>query len=178
MALFLTFLILVATIIASVLMHFEALQRLSRYPLHGRLGLIGAVLTLLTAHLLEVGLFGTAFYGATTWLHIGSFAGEHSMTAIDYYYYAAETYSSLGYGDIYPVGEIRLMASVTPIVGILLLGWSSTFLYSNLRLPSAKSRPETPRKSVRLPADAAAEDLDGAAPADPNMGPWIPSATS
>jgi len=176
-ALFLTFLILVTTIIASVLMHFEALQILARRPLHGRLGLVGAVLALLAAHLLEVGLFGTAFYGATKWLGIGSFAGEHGMTAIDYYYYAAETYSSLGYGDIYPVGEIRLMASVTPIVGILLLGWSSTFLYSNLKLPSADLRPETPRNSVRMPAHAAAEDLDGAAPADPNMGAWIPSAT-
>lgn len=100
------------------------------------------------------------------------------MTAIDYYYYAAETYTSLGYGDIYPVGEIRLMASVTPIVGILLLGWSSTFLYSNLRLPSAHLQPETPRNSGRVHVHAAAEDLDGAAPADPNMGPWIPSAPS
>ena len=43
---------------------------------------------------------------------------------------SAETYSSLGYGDIYPLGDIRLLASITPLIGILLLGWSGAFLFS------------------------------------------------
>lgn len=167
MALLFTSLILLSTIVASVLMHFEAMQWLGRHPLEGRVGLVGAVLALLVVHLLEVGLFGSAFYGATKWMKIGSFAGEHSMTAIDYFYYAAETYSSLGYGDIYPVGEIRLLASVTPIVGILLLGWSATFLYSNLKLPAPVRQPDVPVVTA----------LDAGAPADPKMQPWIQPAT-
>lgn len=176
MALLLTLFILVTTIVASLLIHVEALKVLSRCPLEGRFGLVGAVLFLLVVHLLEVGLFGSAFYGATKWLSIGSFAGEHSMSVIDYYYYAAETYSSLGYGDIYPVGEIRLLASVTPIVGILLLGWSSTFLYSYLKLPTPGVRPAGSRNYATLPGHAPDGDLDGAAPADPNMRPWIQPA--
>ncbi|MEQ1754110.1 MAG: ion channel [Micropepsaceae bacterium] len=130
MAPLLTFVILVCTLAASVLIHFEALQHLHGRSLRGRRGILIAFMLLLGVHLLEVGLFGTAFYGATKWIQIGSFAGERSMSFMDYYYYAAETYSSLGYGDIYPVGEIRLLASVTPIIGILLLGWSSSFLFT------------------------------------------------
>lgn len=130
MALLLTSLILIATIAASVLLHFETLDFLDRRVLRGRRGLLLAFGALIGVHLLEVGLFGTAFYGATKWIRIGSFAGERSMSFMDYYYYAAETYSSLGYGDIYPVGEIRLLASVTPLIGILLLGWSSSFLFT------------------------------------------------
>ena len=130
MALLLTSAILFSTIAVSVLIHFETLNFLDRRELHGRPGLLIAFGTLIGVHLLEVGLFGTAFYGATKWAQIGSFAGERSMSFMDYYYYAAETYSSLGYGDIYPVGEVRLLASVTPLIGILLLGWSSSFLFT------------------------------------------------
>ena len=52
------------------------------------------------------------------------------MSAPDYFYYAAETYSSLGYGDIFPKGEIRLIASIGPLNGILLLAWSGSFLFA------------------------------------------------
>lgn len=44
-------------------------------------------------------------------------------------YYASETYSALGYGDILPAGYLRLIASVSPLNGSLLLAWSGSFLF-------------------------------------------------
>lgn len=65
------------------------------------------------------------------------------MAPMDYFYYAAETYSSLGYGDIYPLGTIRLLASITPVIGLLLMGWSSAFLFSLVHPPpTPDSKPD------------------------------------
>lgn len=130
MTLFLTIALVVLTIFGSVFVHFETLRFLGRLTQGGRQLAFVAILGLVVAHIVEVAFFGTAFYVSTNVFMNGSFAGVHSMAVIDYYYYAAETYSSLGYGDIYPLGNVRLLASVTPLIGILLLGWSSAFLFS------------------------------------------------
>ncbi|MFL6662236.1 MAG: potassium channel family protein, partial [Rhizobacter sp.] len=44
-------------------------------------------------------------------------------------YFSAETYTSLGFGDITPVGPIRLLAGVEALNGLLLIGWSASFAY-------------------------------------------------
>lgn len=49
---------------------------------------------------------------------------------MDFFYYAAEVYASLGYGDAYPTGEMRLIGSIAPLNGLLLLAWSGAFLFS------------------------------------------------
>ena len=37
--------------------------------------------------------------------------------------------ATLGFGDIYPVGDLRLIASVEALNGLLMLGWSASFIY-------------------------------------------------
>lgn len=44
-----------------------------------------------------------------------------------------ETYSALGYGDLFPLGYLRLIASVSPLNGSLLLAWSGSFLFLLIR---------------------------------------------
>jgi hypothetical protein len=129
-----TVLLSLVTIFASVFAHFEALRFLSHRS-HGKVALgrrtlILAMSGLIAAHMCEIALFAAAFYLAVNVFGLGSFVGSRSMMAMDYLYYASETYSSLGYGDLYPLGSIRLLASVTPVTGLLLLGWSSAFLFS------------------------------------------------
>lgn len=48
---------------------------------------------------------------------------------IDFVYFSASTYSSLGYGDIYPTDALRMIAGVEVINGLVLIGWSVTFTY-------------------------------------------------
>lgn len=125
--------LLLTLVVVCFFVHFEVLSALSRFTAHAggeRLTLALAMSGLIAVHIVEVAMFGAAFYASVNYLKIGAFAAEHSMTAMDYFYYAAETYSSLGYGDIYPLGDIRLLASITPLIGLLLLGWSGAFLSS------------------------------------------------
>ena len=38
-------------------------------------------------------------------------------------------FSSIGLGDLYPIGPIRLLTGIEGLVGLLLIGWSVSFTY-------------------------------------------------
>ena len=44
-------------------------------------------------------------------------------------YFSAETYTSLGFGDVTPLGPIRLLAGVEALNGLLLIGWSASYTF-------------------------------------------------
>lgn len=54
-------------------------------------------------------------------------AGRFSLSQC--LYFSAETYSSLGYGDVVPGGDLRLLAGVEVLNGLLLIGWSASYTY-------------------------------------------------
>lgn len=39
------------------------------------------------------------------------------------------SYSSLGLGDVYPVGGIQLLVGVEVITGLILIGWTITYTF-------------------------------------------------
>lgn len=113
--------------------HYEALRWLAaraRMRQANRRSVPATLFLLVLAHVVEIGAYAVAYWVAAVPLHIGSFGGREALQTLDYFYYAAETYSSLGYGDIFPVGEMRLIASIGPLNGILLLAWSGSFLFA------------------------------------------------
>jgi len=50
-------------------------------------------------------------------------------TRADYIAFSAETYTSLGLGDIRPVGVLRLLAGTETLTGLILIAWSASFTY-------------------------------------------------
>jgi hypothetical protein len=51
----------------------------------------------------------------------------------DLLYFAFVNYTTLGYGDITPVAEWRLIGPLTAMNGVLLFGWSAAILFEVLR---------------------------------------------
>lgn len=51
----------------------------------------------------------------------------------DLLYFAFVNYTTLGYGDITPVREWRLIGPLTAMNGVLLFGWSAAILFEVLR---------------------------------------------
>jgi hypothetical protein len=51
----------------------------------------------------------------------------------DLLYFAFVNYCTLGYGDITPVKEWRLMGPIASMNGILMFGWSTAVLFEVLR---------------------------------------------
>ncbi|VCU62298.1 hypothetical protein PEPIB2_93 (plasmid) [Tritonibacter mobilis] len=65
-------------------------------------------------------------------LEIGSFEGEGVNDALDYLYYSAVIYTSLGIGDIVPTGHLRFLTGVEALNGLLLIAWSASFLFATM----------------------------------------------
>jgi hypothetical protein len=48
---------------------------------------------------------------------------------MDYFYYSAETFTALGSGDLSATGGLRLIASIEPLNGLVLIAWTGAFTY-------------------------------------------------
>jgi Ion channel len=131
-AIILSFLLTAVALIATTAFHYETLSLLSRRfaaKSTTRRSLPGMIVVIIGAHLIEIGFYALAYYLAVTTFGLGGFNSGPMTGIFDYYYFAAETYSSLGYGDIYPTGAMRLIAAIEPLNGLLLLTWSGAFLF-------------------------------------------------
>ena len=62
-------------------------------------------------------------------LGIGGLAGTLGFSFLHCLYFSAETYTSLGFGDLLPVGPVRLLAGTETLNGLLLIGWTASYAY-------------------------------------------------
>ena len=91
---------------------------------------------LMAAHLVEVSVWAASYrlLGVTP-------------EGADSFYFAFVSYTTLGYGDILPVKQWRLLGPLTAMNGMLLFGWSVAVIYDVLRaitrtMPAATGTPE------------------------------------
>lgn len=117
----------------TTVIHYEVLRALSaglpRLEKQARARLIVVIFATFSAHAVEILLYASAYYVLT---HVAGFgkvgdAGGYSFGAA--LYFSAETYTSLGYGDVIPAGDLRLLAGVEALNGLLLIGWSASYTY-------------------------------------------------
>ncbi|GLP88226.1 hypothetical protein GCM10007921_37870 [Tritonibacter mobilis] len=93
---------------------------------------LSIVTLLFITHLFQIALFASGFWIAAEVLEIGSFEGEGVNDALDYLYYSAVIYTSLGIGDIVPTGHLRFLTGVEALNGLLLIAWSASFLFATM----------------------------------------------
>ena len=48
---------------------------------------------------------------------------------LDYLYFSSVTYTSLGLGDVFPVGHLRFLTGVEALNGLVLIAWTGAFTY-------------------------------------------------
>lgn len=123
-------------VIATTVLHYEVLRQLNaglpalRIP--SRTKLIVVILAAFAAHALEIAMYGAALYILVAWLAVGNLVGSTGFSLAACLYFSAETYTSLGFGDITPVGPVRLLAGIEALNGLLLIGWSASFTYISM----------------------------------------------
>jgi hypothetical protein len=103
--------------------------RLPRLEKHPRKQILLTVAGSFLAHTIAVWMFGLTYYVLATYFHFGSLKGEIDHELLDYVYFSAVSYSSLGLGDVYPAGGLQLLVGVEAILGLILIGWTVTFTY-------------------------------------------------
>jgi hypothetical protein len=122
-----------ALIFATTLLHYEFLRGLSRLlqwvNTSGRARVLLALLGCFGAHILEIMLYGTAYYLLRDQFGLGNFTGQFVDTFSTFVYFSTETYTSLGFGDIIPSGPLRFVCGTEALNGLLLIGWSASFTY-------------------------------------------------
>jgi len=126
-------LLTVAAVFAAIGLHYEGLnwlaRRLSRRKGPHRRRVLYAVIGVLGLHVVEIWVFGLAFWAALLLPAAGSMTGAGYPSLLDAAYLSAMSFSTVGFGDIVPTGAIRLIASAEAVLGLFLIGWSATFTY-------------------------------------------------
>jgi len=129
----LAFLINSLLITIAVTIHYEVLRLLSvtipKLQIKHRLRVIVGVFGTICAHVIEIWMFGLAFYLLTQYGDFGSLGGNFDGSLIDSVYFSFTNYTTVGYGDIEPFGALRFLAGVESLTGLSLITWSAPFMF-------------------------------------------------
>jgi hypothetical protein len=138
----------VLLLVACSVVHYEALRALSyllpRLGTMPRYKLVIVVLGAFIAHAIEVCLYAVAYYWLAWHQDMGTINGSHRPSVLDCLYLSATTYSSLGYGDVIPEGTLKLLAATEVLIGLVLIGWTASYLYISMERFWEKEPKQTP----------------------------------
>jgi hypothetical protein len=122
----------VGLLVLTTVLHYEVLRLLSAglpvLAMPARAKLMVVIFGTFFAHAAEIFLYAVAFYLLVRYLNVGSLGSGRPSLALCLYF-SAETYTSLGYGDILPAGDLRLLAGMEALNGLLLIGWTASYTY-------------------------------------------------
>ena len=120
-------------LLGTTILHYEVLNFGSRFiarpRIHPRVAVLMLVLGLACAHCAEIAVYALAYYLERSNFGLTTAAGGFSLAFPSYLYFSAETYTSLGFGDLVPRGGLRFLAGIEALNGLLLIGWSGSFIF-------------------------------------------------
>jgi hypothetical protein len=121
-----------ALLIATCLIHYETLRAtaeiIPRLNVPARAGILIVFTGVFVAHFLEVALYGAAL-ALMQRLGLGAIGGALEGGALDFLYLSITSYTTLGIGDVYPTGPMRIVTSIEALNGFVLIGWSAAFTF-------------------------------------------------
>lgn len=122
-------------VLACVGIHYEILllayRGIARSRLPHRPRVAVGILIAMSAHLAEVVAFTWA-WALLVWVDAKPLSIV-TPTATDLLYFSFSTYSSLGYGDIVPIGAARLLAGIEAVTGLVLIAWTASFTFFEMQ---------------------------------------------
>lgn len=127
----------IAVVAIAVMVHYEFLFRMAtatiRKQIPHRFRVVFGVGGALLAHAVEIWGFGLVFYlmnGSPGW---GKLTGECTGSFLDCVYFSFTTFTTLGYGDIRPAGDLRYLAGIESLTGLVLVTWTASFLFMEMQ---------------------------------------------
>jgi len=127
---------LLAVVIAIVL-HYEALGILTVWLRHIRLPprprILLLIFAVLGAHIVEIWVFGAGYYLLTSSAGHGALLSDHPIGFLDSIYFSAVCFTTLGLGDVVPVGAIRFLTGTEALTGFVLITWSASFAFLEMQ---------------------------------------------
>lgn len=100
--------------------------------------IVGFIFALLLAHLVEIVAYALLFRLGAAW-DLGSLQGAFAGSASDYFYFSTITYTTVGFGDITPPQDLRIVTAVEALDGMFMVGVStSAMLVALSRMVTAR----------------------------------------
>jgi Ion channel len=129
-------LIIIGLVAATVVIHYEVLRLLwitiPRLRMKHRVRVVIGVFGTICGHIIEVCIFGLAFYLMIRYGDFGSLDGRFDGSLTDAVYFSFTNYTTVGYGDIEPSGQLRFLAGMEAITGLSLITWSASFMFMEM----------------------------------------------
>ncbi|MFV1874107.1 MAG: potassium channel family protein [Oleiphilus sp.] len=133
----LTILINCFVVAVVVIVHYECLYRLTLYipkmHLKHRYRIVFGVFGALIAHALEIWIFAIAYYYMNQLEGWGALTGNFNGSLMDCVYFSFTVFSTVGFGDIEPIGNLRYLTGIESLTGLVLITWSASFLYFEMQ---------------------------------------------
>lgn len=121
---------------ASIAVHYEVLRftsvRLSNLSIPCRLRIIIVLVAALTSHLAHVLLYAFAFLMIEQQTNLGTIEGPAGHVFSDAFYFSITSYTTLGFGDLYPTGALRLLSGIEALNGLVMVGWTASLTYLSM----------------------------------------------
>jgi len=134
----LTLLVINVLVLAvTVLIHYQFLHRISaaipRMNFRHELRIVIGVYLALIAHIIEIGFFGLVYYFVNREGVWGELGGNFDGSLLDCLYFSFTSFTTLGFGDIEPFGELRFLVGLESLTGLVLITWTASFLFFEMQ---------------------------------------------
>jgi len=129
----LAIIITLVLVMLSVIIHYEMLRAVSNALLSisvkPRARLLVIIAVVFIAHITQISLFAIAFGLMQLQWGLGEIVGRLEGGWLDFFYFSASNFTTLGMGDIFPTGHLRLVSAIESLAGLVLITWSASYTY-------------------------------------------------
>jgi hypothetical protein len=125
-------------------------QLMPRLEWAARKRVLFIIACIFAVHVTNIWLYGAAFFVVENYTNIGVLSGARSHLGVDFdsflecLYFSSATYTSLGFGDIIPTQNLRMLAAAEVLSGLIMIGWTVAFTFLAMekfwQLPHGKKR--------------------------------------
>lgn len=143
-----------ALIFLSAMLTYEVLRciwaALPRLHVPARLRVAVIMAPIFACHIASIWLYAVAYFLIEYFSPFGQLVGQNHVVALSYdsfidcLYFSASTYTSLGFGDILPTRDMRMLSSAEVLNGLMMIGWTISFTYLVMerfwRMPGHKKK--------------------------------------
>ncbi|MDX1536492.1 potassium channel family protein [Arsukibacterium sp.] len=120
-----------------VIIHYEFLYRLTitipNLNIKHRYRIVVGVFGALIAHAIEIWVFALVYYLMHRSDGWGELSGNFDGSLMDCVYFSFTVFSTVGFGDIAPLGELRYLTGIESLTGLVLITWTASFLFFEMQ---------------------------------------------
>lgn len=120
----------------SISVHYEALRlssvRINNFHIPPRFRIVIVLVAALVSHLVHVLLYAVAFLLIEHQTSFGAINGPPGHAFSDAFYFSITSYTTLGFGDLYPTGDLRLLSGIEALNGLVMVGWTASMTYLSM----------------------------------------------